>query len=320
MLNHRIFEHMKNNLTIILLSVFCLRTMDTSAQSITIDPSKSSTISTSRSTNYLDINKTGTTNFSGLRFLQNAAVQGGLYFNEDYNYFNLGNGPGTAGLVWNRGTQRVGVGTLSPTAKLQITGANSASNPHVLIQETASGVGGRISFENINVANKKWTLFAKNENGRLPGDNLFNIFHSDFGNIAQFDGDGLTKLNGNAEISGFTRLGEDAPKIKIRKLVGEVIDNNTQNIPLDLAFSKIINYDIVISSSYYVSSGLGGNMYHGLFKPGGGNPNGCNYNAYLSYLVLGYPENSSLHLRIDNIGNEIRNGGSQYIITIIYEE
>jgi hypothetical protein len=122
---------MKTKLKALILIV--ISTLTTFSQSITIDPSSSSTINTSRGTNYIDINKTATNNTSGLRFMQNSVLQGGLFFNEDYNYFNIGNGAGTPGLVWNRGTQRVGVGTLSPLSKFHIVTNSTGSIPHLLL-------------------------------------------------------------------------------------------------------------------------------------------------------------------------------------------
>ncbi len=231
---------MKQSFKFLILMLFAFS--QAVAQSITLDPSSSSTINTSRGTNYIDINKTATNNTSGLRFLQNSVLQGGLFFNEDFNYFNLGNGAGTPGLVWNRGTQRVGIGTLSPTAKLQIVSANSSANPHLLIQETVVGVGGRIVFENTNVANKNWTLFARNSS--TATDNVFNVFHNDFGNVAQFYSDGNTDLN------GFTKLGSDAPKVKMKKLSGTTNSNSSSTtVNHGLNGDKILAIDVWIKST-----------------------------------------------------------------------
>lgn len=301
----------------LILSLCCISTLATFGQSITIDPSSSSTINTSRGTNYIDINKTATNNTSGLRFMQNSVLQGGLFFNEDYNYFNLGNGPGTAGLVWNRGTQRVGVGTLSPLSKFHILTNSTGSIPHLLLQESTTTDGARINFENAGVENRIWTLFGRNSSSAIRAFNEFNIYHSEFGNVAQFFGDGNTKMN------GFTQLGSDAPKIKTKKFTGIFPDQSSLSVSIDIPIHKIISYEILVQGSYW--SGITydiGNWLHGLFIPGGGNPNGCNYDVHIGG-GLQFPQASttSTNVLFSNIGNELRRfGDTPFFIYITYEE
>jgi hypothetical protein len=227
----------------LLISVFCGYFFNATSQSITIDPSSLSTINTSSGTNYIDINKTGTNNSSGLRFFQNQTARGGLFYNDNNEVFNLSNLSGSAGFVWDRTNQRAGIGTFTPSAKLAIRFNSTSILPHILINESNGTDGGRINFENTGIENKRWTLFGRNSESAVPSANIFNLFHSEFGNVAQFFGDGNTALN------GFTKLGSDAPKIKMKKFTGttgtKII---ATEVELGINYEKILVVDIFIKS------------------------------------------------------------------------
>jgi hypothetical protein len=125
-------------------------------------------------------------------------------------------------------------------------------------------------------------------------------------------------------MNGFTQLGSNAPKIKTKKFTGAIPNNNSHSVSIDISLLKIISYDVVIQGNYYDGIlGEFGSWRHGLFKSGGGNPSGCNYNAFIGGLYsFGDPNFNPLnsYFRFENIGNELRDNNSQYIIYITYEE
>ncbi|RDB04288.1 hypothetical protein DVG78_18985 [Runella aurantiaca] len=206
------------------------------AQSVTITPGATNTIQTSNSTNYIDLKKTGTNTFAGFRFLQNQSVRGGLFYNDEQNVINLSNASNSQGLIWNNTSQRVGIGVNAPDARLHILTNSTGTVPHLLVQENNNSDGARINFENFGIE-RTWTLYGKNSSSTIPSDNVLNIYHSSFGNIAQFTGDGNTQLN------GFTQLGADAPKIKVKKFTG-ILDNDAST-SIETAFtdfSKIVSF------------------------------------------------------------------------------
>lgn len=292
----------------LILSLACLYSKGIIAQSITIDPSTSSTINTSRATNYIDINKTGTNNFSGLRFLQNSVLQGGLFFNEDYNYFNLGNSAGTPGLVWERSSQMVGIGNFDPSGKLHITANSTGTIPTLLLEENNNADGARINFENFSV-NKRWTLYALNTNSAVPSGNVFNIYHSETGNIAQFYGDGNTKLN------GFTQLGSNAPKIKTKKITGTTANASTDEVSTEILYDKVLDYSVLIEVA--VQDGLA--LFNYKFKPASNNLSGHDYRAFLRRYPLSPPSSSDIaYVHFDSVPSNLRN--RPYSIYITYEE
>jgi len=300
---------MKSELKYLIL--LCISSLVVTAQSITIDPSVSNSISTSRSNNNIDIRQTTTGASSGLRFFQNLAIKGGLFYNNNNEVFNLSNSSSTAGFVWDRTNQRVGIGTFTPAGKFTVQFNSTGSVPHILINESNNVDGGRINFENFGIDNKRWTLFGKNADGAVPSENVFNIYHSEYGNIAQFTGDGNTQLN------GFTQLGSDAPKIKTKLYTGQLSPSfDDQYIYLDEAFAKIIDYSVLISANHTVTHLAVTTTYTYKFKPSSQNPNGYNYKAFLRYPFGGVSPVGII--AIENLGNNVI--GRQYSIYITYME
>ncbi|MCP9767177.1 hypothetical protein EGI22_04595 [Lacihabitans sp. LS3-19] len=223
---------MKTSFFTILAAFFV--TYWSNGQSIIIDPNLDNTISSSSTTNYLDLHKTGTNNYVGLRFFQGAANRGGLYYDDANGVLNLSNGPTLSGIVWNRTTSRVGIGTYAPLAKLHIETNNSPSVPHILLREDNVSDGARINFENAGVGSNRWTLYGINS--VVPSSSRFNFFHTSFGNILTISGDGNTKME------GYTQLGNNAPKIKMKVITGSFgnSEGSWYDIPHGLISSKIL--------------------------------------------------------------------------------
>lgn len=274
------------------------------AQSITISPSSSSSIQTSRSLNNIDLIKTGANNTSGFRFYQNASLKGGLFYSDNENVINLSHTPGTSGILWNANSQRAGIGVQIPEGRLHILNNSTDTFPQLLLQENNNTDGARINFENFGVANKRWTLYGRNSNAALLSENVFNIYHTSFGNVAQFTGDGNTRMNGSVDVSGFTKLGADAPKIKVRKYTGVLDNDNYSSFAINIPLDKIVTY-----TGHVV--GLDPNPYPQLVKPHS-EENNHNYNLQIINtlgLVL---------VVFDRVPSDLRE--RPYTVYITYEE
>lgn len=263
-------------------------------QSVTIVPNSSSTITSTQGTNYFDLNKTGTNNFSGLRFLQNQASRGGLFFSDDQDGFNLSSNSNSPGLVWNRTASRAGIGTFSPVGKLHILTNNTNDNPHLTLQENNNADGARIQFTNFGLTGQ-WTLYGSN--AATP---TFNIFHSDFGNIVEFKGDGTTEHN------GFTKLGDESPKMKMKKFIGTLPDANQHEVSLGIDLSKILAYEVLVDAPDAPF------IFTHKYKPSNDNPSGRNYRAS----VRNGTGSSSVFF--SDIGTNMK--GNSFTILVTFEE
>jgi hypothetical protein len=136
----------------------------------------------------------------------------------------------------------VGMGTSSPTSKLHIKTNSTGSLSQLLVEESTVLDYSRISFSNSN-STDIWTLA-----GRADDDvqNLrFNIYNSQFGNVASFYG------NGNTELAGFTKLGSSAPKVKMVKLTGTTDDASYTYIDHGNNFNKILAASVFIYANDY---------------------------------------------------------------------
>ena len=63
-------------------------------------------------------------------------------------------------------------------------------------------------------------------------------------------GMGTTTPTAKLEVNGFTKLGTDAPSIKVKKLTGTTAatDGGNVNIPHGLIFSKILSVSVLVES------------------------------------------------------------------------
>jgi hypothetical protein len=72
------------------------------------------------------------------------------------------------------------------------------------------------------------------------------VMNTTNGNI----GVGTTTPSTKMEVNGFTKLGTDAPAIKVKKLTGTtaLMDGESVNIPLGITYSKIISISMLVES------------------------------------------------------------------------
>lgn len=296
------------------LFVLLFFTSNVKAQSVEITPSGASTISSSNSSNYLNIRKTGTNTYSGLRFYQVNSLRGGLFYSDENTHLNLGYSALQPGIVWNLSNQRVGIGTFEPEGKLHILANSSAAVPHILVKENNNADGARISFENFSIDNKRWTLYGINQNTNNSPSTVFNIFHTDFGNVAQFSADGVSHL------TGFTKLGSTAPAIQMRKYTGTLPDANSHsfNLPTTVPFNKIIDYNIFVNVQDPELIPIGSNNY-AVYKylPHDNNPSGCNYRAVIMQDFSSGSATPPAKVSFTNIGNKVKQ--RQYTVVVYYE-
>ncbi len=292
------------------IGLFC--TFSVKGQSIEITPSGTATIYSSNATNYFTIRKTGTHTLSGLRFYQNAVLGGGLYYSDENTLLNLSYSGNQAGMLWKLNNTSMGVGTFNPEAKIHIHANSTAIYPHLLLKENNNADGARINFENFSIDNKRWTLYGINSQN--TSSNLFNIYHSDFGNVVQFTGEGNTRIN------GFTQLGEDAPLIKMRKFTGFLTNANshTLTLPVDIDFSKIVDYNTFITVNDPELLPIGNTDFQKYkYFPHDNNPTGFNYRSVVMQDFSSGLSSPPAQVSFTNIGNKLKQ--KQYTIIILYE-
>lgn len=295
---------------IIILTIFgvFLMVFQSKAQSIELIPGNINPVNIRNSAGFIDVRKSGTDNHSGLRFFQNNTSKGGIFYNDNKEYFNLSGNMNIAGMVWSRNNYRLGIGVFEPEAPIHVLNNSTASVPHILVKENNNADGARINFENFGIADKRWTLFGRNTDTQVPSANLFNIFHSEFGNVAQFFGDGNTAHN------GFTKLGSDAPNIKMKKIAGTTANASSQEISTGIAFDKIIDFEVLIEAT--VQDGLTTSRYK--FRPANNNISGNDYRAFLRRITNPLQLNNFGWIQFENVSNTLRQ--QPYIIFITYEE
>lgn len=140
----------------------------------------------------------------------------------------------------------IGIGTPSPLGKLQIdhSTGNSTNNPHLRLRTTNDASFGMIRMEN-NAASRFFTQYFGVTSATAAN------------NFVSWDYNGTNAMltlygNGNAEVSGFTKLGSDAssPKIKMKKmLVTNGAANTSTLFPHGLTQSKILSVTILINDA-----------------------------------------------------------------------
>lgn len=291
---------------LLIITAWCVR-----AQSIEITPTGNLSVISSKSTNYFDLRKTGTNTYAGIRFLQVNSLRGGIFYTDANSTINIGNLTSQPGVVWRTSDQRAGIGTFQPEGKLHIHANSTGSFPHLLLKENNTTDGARINFENFQVEEKRWTLYGKNE---LSDNSVFNIFHSDYGNVTQFYADGKVLMR------GFTQLGPNAPAVQMRKFTGNLPDANSHDftLPADIAYDKIIDYTIFVNVQDPKIVPVGSTDYRRYkYFPHDNNPTGCNYRAVIFQDFSSGQSNPRARVSFSNIGSKVKT--EAYSVVVFYE-
>ncbi len=81
---------------------------------------------------------------------------------------------------------RVGIGTATPAAPLDITSNGNSTTPQLKLTESAANDGARIIFSNDVETDNRWTLYGLADN--TDASSTFNIFYNGIGNIITANG------------------------------------------------------------------------------------------------------------------------------------
>lgn len=197
----------------------------------------------------------------------------------------------------------VGIGESEPTARLHVSHAtNLFSDPtvHLFNPATSTLSLNRIRTSTGNPADNGWeTIFW---NSTTASSNLITL-HSKTNNITalQLNGLGDLIIFGGSETKKFSKLGEDAPRVKMKELSGTTanLSGGMAEIAHGLTLSKILSVSIFVSDMY-----------------GSDIPPGLSFSSarYEYYLIAN-------HVRIQNIaGTDTQILGRPVRILITYKE
>lgn len=156
--------------------------------------------------------------------------------------------------------ENFGIGTIAPTAKLQIFHDTQGDNttPHIRLTQSLNGNLGRIRMENADGSTFFMERFYPASGS--PASDYILWEHSAGGESLRLFG------NGNVRHTGFTQLGSSAPNIKMKYLTGTTAAaiSTGMNIAHGLAGDKIISVTAMVQhASGYVNDGnsFGGFMF-----------------------------------------------------------
>lgn len=134
--------------------------------------------------------------------------------------FEIGNGisePSNALTILKNG--KIGIGEHQPSGFLEVKASNSPSQPNInLVHEGATGA--RINFSNTATTNGNvWTFYGETDD--TDANSVFNIFHSNAGNIIRVRGDARVSINGDLTTTGTTKIGSAGTGIsEVVKITG----------------------------------------------------------------------------------------------------
>jgi len=204
----------------------------------------------------------------------------GIYIHDRHS---TGSGPAIA-VTANAGP--VGIGTTSPSTKFVV----------------AAGTNDGITLLNPSSKRIVQAWSDSSNNGRLyvrdSNENTTVMIHS-YGDSFLTGGNvgiGTTSPATKLEVNGFTKLGSDAPKIKIKKLTGTMDNDSLTSVAHGLTRSKIISATVQVESSV----------------PDWQFP----FNSYSNKGYGWYIDNT--YVTMTGVGSDLQ--GRTYVILLIYEE
>jgi hypothetical protein len=217
-----------------------------------------------------------------------------------------------------KGDGNVGIGIAAPSNKLSVSGnANFTGNVGigVINPEARLDVGGRIRLRSGGDASNTAGIWLYNRlNMEAPAfigmqaDNHVGFYgtgtgwgfvmNTGTGNI----GVGTTTASTKLEVNGFTKMGTDAPAIKVKKLTGTTAATEGESvvIPLGLVPSKILSVSVLVEP--YTDS---------YAAPSSSNIQGVQYNIFV--------DNNTIRI-INILGNSRNILSKPFKVLITYEE
>lgn len=160
-----------------------------------------------------------------------------------------------------KGNGNVGIGTNAPTSKLHIVGDaisvplriqntlnNGYSGAH--FHDNAGVIKGHLGYGNAgagSLANKFYIGTTDPEPTVITTDDVERVRVDATGNV----GIGTTAPTTKLEVNGFTKLGSDAPAIKVKKLTAttSLSQGTTITINTGIASAKILSVDVLVEYS-----------------------------------------------------------------------
>jgi len=166
-------------------------------------------------------------------------------------------------------TGNVGINSaFAPSARFQVfhDTENDFTKPHINVVTAVDANNGMIKMSNLTASRYFGQYFNLNSG-------------TSANNFLSFDYNGTTPIldlkgNGNVNHAGFTKLGSDAPSIKVKKYAGNTasVDGGTIEILHGLGNDKIVSMDLMINYSgaayieedYVAAAGYECNLFVGL--------------------------------------------------------
>lgn len=145
---------------------------------------------------------------------------------------------------WSAAAQNVGIGTSTPTGKLQLSGNSTISYPHLKLEETETDFS-RIGFHN-STSSKYWHLAGLPAD--VDADSRFNIYNSGTGN--------LLTVRGNGNI-GISNGHPDFPLNFSNALGGKVSFWNGTNVNYGIGLQAALLQMYTASSADDIAFGFG---------------------------------------------------------------
>lgn len=247
-------------------------------------------------TPFLEFRNTGDAGANGIRFATSTgSTRGRIMYTPtsvSSGVINITEGTNsTEGIFVTDG--KVGLNEDDPSATFHISANSQPATPHLRFFENNNGLADNITFEN-NAVTAKWHIKAQANNTADNANFVINATNS--GDVLSLKG------NGNIGHLGYTNLGDNAPKIKMKKLTGTtaLTEGASVNIPHGLGATKILAVDIHIN---YSTTAYVGNSH-------------LRFAGYQSDYI-----HDSTNIRVYNVaGNSVNILGKPVTILITYEE
>lgn len=184
----------------------------------------------------------------------------------DDNKLYIDNSSTSDPLIWGDFTD--GNEKVKINGNLEVSSTNTSSTPSLnLIHEGVTGA--RINFSNTDTTNDNlWTLYG--DTNDIDANSIFNIFHSNTGNIVTVKGDGKVNVNGDLTVTNTTKIGTSGAAIsEVIKLTGTTYRNAVGNVGSNnIPYPSGYNWENTYVVSFKVKQregGLGGiNKYTSL--------------------------------------------------------
>ena len=156
----------------------------------------------------------------------------------------------------------IGIGTSSPISKMHIKGDNSFTTFNITPNNTVSGDSTSLFLAEDDDATFGMSMLYDGVNNQLQflgksnattfGPHLIiNRGTSTRVGIGGTHSSNEFNVEGDTRVSGFTQLGSDAPKIKIKKITGTTsgIEGGSTSIPITMDLTKVLSLDAIVQQS-----------------------------------------------------------------------